>query len=1134
MAKLSALQDAFTGSVVNTAVWNSSTGGAYTLDQVNDLVTLAVGTVASTYNTLGAAGPYDATSSSLYAEVGTGPNGNGGVQTILKLAKDVNNAIQAVVSSTGSFLLQVITAGVTVSTTLPAYDPNAHGWWRFTETGGSQFAFAVAADGYNWTTLATVSYAWAATAVAVYFQTGATDTEPAGQAATIQHVNTMLGGPFNINWPVVEEAWAPHWNCNGGDVPLDRYVNVGPRTRQQSSVNRGRQYELDQVRAGEASLTLANTDAVLDPTNSAGPYYGHIMPFQPYRKRAQWPPTRNLLTQVQATAGDLGGQPLGTINIGNNGPSIFSSTDSTGGSFVSSATAWQGGAVMQFAVPVSTAPSHIAFTPQPAVLPGAVYTGSLQARNITASTTVQVYASIQWLDAAQNVISTSAGTTTTLTGAATAWTALSVTGTAPANAAMMYAGLRLAVTAPSTVSVQVDGWQLEQAAAVSAWTCPGIWFPMYGGFVERWPSSWDMGGTYGLVKPVAVDGMALLSQRILTDPLTEEIYKHGPRFVYPLNDPQASTYATDQAGLNPPAPVASSRYGVGVLAFGTTITSASPTGRYIGSSGSVMTVTNPSYGQNLLSAATYVNLAAAGIKGPAAPSGSWSRMFAFRCTGGLPSSLAILWSSVGQLGFNGSAMYWQITSTGILQLLMSGPTSGQLAFQPSSNVVTDSNWHLVTASYSHASAQLMINLDGASAFWTSFNPVYEPTSLVLDSVGAWVDPSSGGGTSWSYQGDLSFVCEWPTALSSQDAVDLYNAWKSSFSGESTNARYSRILRYAGYIGVSSIQTGVTTSMGPAAFGGQDSLSALQAVVDTENGTHYADRSGTVTFRARSARYNSLTPTYVFGERTDLGEWPYEDAQLDYDPTHLSNLVQITQASSNQVFTAQDATSQTSFFPRSLQRTINASSTLECQDAGNYLLSRYKNPATRVSTLVLHPSANPMMWAMCLSLELDTRVRVMRRPPTPANAIAVDCFVENIAWTLDDQGEARVILQCSPVDTTPYAIFTSFHTTLAATISSGVTSVTINAGADSTNLAAAQIGVNQQLVLGQNSANQETVTVKAVAATSPGWTTCVITLTAATTKSHTAGDLVNEPLPAGVTDPTTYDASAKFDSAAFSY
>jgi hypothetical protein len=97
-------------------------------------------------------------------------------------------------------------------------------------------------------------------------------------------------------------------------------------------------------------------------------------------------------------------------------------------------------------------------------------------------------------------------------------------------------------------------------------------------------------------------------------------------------------------------------------------------------------------------------------------------------------------------------------------------------------------------------------------------------------------------------------------------------------------------------------------MGPADFADLDAVSALQAVVDTEGGAHWVDAAGTITFRARTARYNQLTPQFTFGERGDLGEWPYEDCQPDFDSTHLGGIVQVTQAVTGQVFTAVDAAS----------------------------------------------------------------------------------------------------------------------------------------------------------------------------------------------------------------------------------
>lgn len=1136
--KIETLIDAFTASTLNTSIWNVVTAGACTLDTVNDLVQVSVPTSSGVYNNLGSAGPYDATGSSVYAQITTAPNGNGGTVTVFKLDAGSNNWVLAQLTSGGSFVFQVGSSGSPVTVTLPAYDPHQHRWWRIRETGG-QWAFDTSPGGLTWTTLTTLAYSWSATAVQFFFQAGATAVQPSGMVATISNVNTRIGGLYNPNWPLLEESWAPFWNANGGDSPLDRYVDVTNRTRGSSTVSRGRQYELDQVRAGEAGLSLANTDAALDPVNASGPWAGHIQPYQPYRKRAMWPAVRNLLTQVQATGGDLGGYSAGTIPQGSAGIDVFSIADSSGGTITASSSAWQGGSVFQFTVPSGTAAqTAICFTRQPAVEPGVTYTVQLRVRNVTASTSQQVDAFMVFANVAGSV-TTLRSSVATLTGSSSAsWTLLTVTGTAPADASRISVGVETGGSAAATCSVQVDGWQLERGSVASAWAAPGVWYPIYAGFTERWPSTWDLAGTYGKVAPTAVDVLALLSQQKLSDPLTEEINSHSPRYLYTLGDPSGSTSFTDSTGQNPAAPIQISKYGAGSLTSGNQVTSATSSGAYTGSSDTVVTVSNSNPGTTTPGPATFISLNAAGITGPANPTGSWTRMIAFRYTGPTPPSYAaVFWSSIDKQRANGnpsgSIMYLQLNSSGQFQLVMGGPTGAGATFTPSSTNFADSNWHLVIIAYSHVNAQLLISLDATTSAWGSFNPAYEPTGLISDNVGAYVDPTVGNGTTTNYKGDLSFVAEFPTALSTTDMTNLYNAWKSSCSGESTDARYKRILRYAGYTGPSSVQAGQTTSMGPANLDGQDAMTALQAVVDTENGEHFTARDGTITFKARSARYNATTPVYTFGENTAAGEYPYEDCQLDYDSTHLSNQITVTQESSSQNFYATDATSVTAYFPRTMSRTINSSSTAECQDAANYLLSRYKQPVQRVSSIKLHPSANPALWPVCLSLELGMRVRVMRRPPN-LPTIQVDCFVENIQWDMDDRGEAWVTLQCSPADLTPYAVFASFHTTLASAVAAGATSITINAGADNQNPAAAQLGQGQQLVLGLGTANQETVTVQTISATSSGWTTAVITLQSATTLSHNSGDTVCEPLPSGVTDPTTYDASSAFDASAFAY
>jgi hypothetical protein len=1135
--KLSTIVDPFTAPAIDTNLWGTITAGAVTLDTANDEVQVAVPTAAAT-NTFGTTALYDATESSVYARVGTAANGNGGVRTLMRIRVDANNSMSMRLEF-GVLKLSSIVAGVTTSVTLPTYDPHAHRWWRLRETAG-QFYADTSPDGLTWTNQASMAYTYDVTAVSLRFESVSSATEVAGNVSVIANVNTRAGGAENPNWPGIDDGWAPFWNVNAGTFPADRFVDVSKRTRGSITVGRGRQYETDQVRSGEASLRLANNDAALDPVNTASPWYGHITPYQPYRRRAQWPLTRNLLEQPAATGGDVGPYALGTIPSGSN---IISTTDASGGSFVTSATAWAGTTCMQFAVPSgSTAGARPCHTPRTTILPGQTYTVQLRVRNITAATSLSVQPFFGWYvpGAGLTPASFTYGTASTLTGATAAgWTTLTFTTTAPANAAGMDVGVALASAAAATASIQVDGWQLEVGATATAWTCPGMWSPVYAGWTERWPASWDLDGTYGVVEPTAVDTFALLSQQTLNDSLTMELNANTPRFVYKLDDPAGSASVTDWAGNCPPAQIGISKYGAGSITFGNAIAATGTDGTYTGSTDTVARVNNSNPGTNLITGgASFIKLTSAGIVGPADPT-SWTRAIAFRYTGPMPTSGAYLWSSMDSQraggGPSGSHIYVFIDTTGKPQVWIQGPSgAGTSTYFGGATNVVDGNWHLLIFGYSTATQQLLASQDGSLAAYIGGIPATNtPTGLISDNVGGFVDATVGNGTTFNFKGDVSFVAEFPSLFGSGAISNLYQAWKAACAGESSDARYSRILRYAGYKGSTNIQAGMTASMGPATIDGQDAMSALQSVVDTENGAHYVDAAGAITFRARSNRYNALTPAYTFGERVDLGEWPYEDCTLDYDSTHLSNQVTVTQEGTGQNFYAVDVASVTGYFPRTMSRSINASDTNECNDAAYYLLSRYRQPAVRVNSLRLNPSGNPALWPVCLALELGTRVRVMRRAPG-VPPVTVECFVENIAWTFSDDNEASLELQCSPADLTPYGVFAAWHTTLNTTVASGVTSISVKAPADNTNLLKQQIAPGQQLTLGQGTANTETVTVLAVGATSSGWLTGTLTLTAATTKSHTAGDVICEPLPSGTTNATTWDAVARFDNVAFAY
>ena len=68
------------------------------------------------------------------------------------------------------------------------------------------------------------------------------------------------------------------------------WVNVSQWVRQTPgvSIRRGRQRELDNFDAGSCQITLSNRDRRFDPSYSAGPYFGNLLPRKQIRVTAYW------------------------------------------------------------------------------------------------------------------------------------------------------------------------------------------------------------------------------------------------------------------------------------------------------------------------------------------------------------------------------------------------------------------------------------------------------------------------------------------------------------------------------------------------------------------------------------------------------------------------------------------------------------------------------------------------------------------------------------------------------------------------------------------------------------------------------------------------------------------------------
>ena len=84
---------------------------------------------------------------------------------------------------------------------------------------------------------------------------------------------TSTGGPFlSLDDPIAGQLDNSNWVLAGYlFVDISNYVN-------DVSIRRGRNRQLDRFGAGGASITLNNENRTFDPTYTASPYYGNIVP----------------------------------------------------------------------------------------------------------------------------------------------------------------------------------------------------------------------------------------------------------------------------------------------------------------------------------------------------------------------------------------------------------------------------------------------------------------------------------------------------------------------------------------------------------------------------------------------------------------------------------------------------------------------------------------------------------------------------------------------------------------------------------------------------------------------------------------------------------------------------------------
>lgn len=526
-------------------------------------------------------------------------------------------------------------------------------------------------------------------------------------------------------------------------------------------------------------------------------------------------------------------------------------------------------------------------------------------------------------------------------------------------------------------------------------TWNGVTYPVFSGYVERWPQSWD-GSRYGWSKAAAVDTLAPLAAVTLPAATEAEILQDGPYAYWPCNDSQQATAAGNASGRTQNTLVQQVvTFGVGTAtaAFGAQIGLPGDTGTGWQQSGVVST--SPSNAGYILTTADR------GIPQP--PNGVGIELWTQT-----PSPVLSLGTTFACLaapsGANsGPLIYFGLNAT-------NGNPSVTAGTSVANDTATNTGLNLFDGKWHHhfvwtTATNVKWWIDGVKQIdhnWT-MTLIAGMSLFTINGFGLASESTSVNNGIYAHVG-LYDVLPTPSRI-----VAHYQAGATGFAGEGSGTRSQRILSYGSWTQPRLVDAGDTAMQAAADILGKTAPDALGNAFDTEIGLPSVDGSGTIRIRARHYTYNRPAQ-WTFDEQSGT---PFDGSlSFDFDPSFVDNRITVDRNNGGQGI-AQDQTSQKKYFVRSLNRTSYANADLDAVDQSNWLLGKYKDPRLRVSEITLNPAANPSVWPVALGVDVGDIATVTRRP-TYAPAVTGTFVVQEVAHDVSP-GKWSTKLTLAPVD-----------------------------------------------------------------------------------------------------------------------
>jgi uncharacterized membrane protein len=519
----------------------------------------------------------------------------------------------------------------------------------------------------------------------------------------------------------------------------------------------------------------------------------------------------------------------------------------------------------------------------------------------------------------------------------------------------------------------------------------GTTYPLFTGYVERWPQMWDE--EYGTSPLEGVDGFATLAATRLEGTLGAEILADEPHAYWPLDDGSLATTAANKSETTTDALVATrSANGGGTGSFNADLDlqgEESTCWRQTRSITATDDAPNSIYGTCLVGQLTLPQLSPNGILVE-----TWAKI-SETTVGQDYGLIGLKASGFGSEPLRRVALLYMDSASGSVAVNVYSAAGVAQGFNSGVSGRNDGEWHHYVLHLTATTIQLWI--DGVQQI-NSVLPSVPASTIDRIYIGGLADefPNQNFAV-----GDFAHAAVYELAVADTRRIAVRaNSGLFGFP-EKSGARMSRLLNYAGWTGGRAIDEGLSLLGAANTIANQSLLAAVQDVANWENGIVFADSSGNFRFIDRANRFNQTTK-WVFGEDEANGEIPYEtDVQIDYDPKYVYNDVKITRAagktsSGNASARQRDQASIDSYFTRNLDKTSGVASVSQCEAEVDWVLENYAQPRLRLSRITIAPSANPDLWPVALGVEIGDRVTVRRRPFGSSEPIELDCSIEQIA------------------------------------------------------------------------------------------------------------------------------------------